>query len=160
MGVYVSLCMLFDVLQEVQTMRMSDDVNILRCYCSFVERDELWLVTQLMDKGSCLRVMHISKTMGNGDGMNEEWLAYILREALQGLRYLHNNGQIHRDIKSGNILLDASGGVRLADFGVAGWTVARGQRQDTVKTFVGTPCYMAPEVSPLNSTDYMTAVIS
>ena len=42
--------------------------------------------------------------------------------------------------------MDSHGGVRLADFGVAGWTVARGQRQDTVKTFVGTPCYMAPEV--------------
>lgn len=131
-----------DILQEVQTMRMSDDVNILRCYCSFVERDELWLVTQLMDKGSCSRVMHISKQLGNGDGMNEEWLAFIIREALQGLRYLHNNGQIHRDIKSGNILLDSAGGVRLADFGVAGLTVSRGQRQDTVKTFVGTPCYM------------------
>ena len=86
-------------------MRMSDDVNILRCYCSFVERDELWLVTQLMDKGSCLRVMHVSKAMGNGDGMNEDWLAFILREALQGLRYLHDNGQIHRDIKSGTIML-------------------------------------------------------
>lgn len=51
-----------------------------------------------------------------------------------------------RDIKSGNILLDSQGHVRLADFGVSGWTIARGLRQETVKTFVGTPCYMAPEV--------------
>lgn len=127
-------------------MRLSEDENILRCFCSFVERDQLWLVNQLMDQGSCLRVMNIVKSLGLGEGMNEDWLAYILRESLQGLDYLHNNGQIHRDIKSGNILLDSQGSVRLADFGVSGWTVARGQRHETVKTFVGTPCYMAPEV--------------
>lgn len=135
-----------DILQEVQTMRLSDDVNILQFYCSFVQQDQLWLVTQLMDMGSCLRVMSVAKSAGFGEGMNEEWLAYIMREALQGLAYLHNNGQIHRDMKAGNILLDSQGGVRLADFGVSGWTFAGGQRQERLNTFVGTPCYMAPEV--------------
>ena len=43
--------------------------------------------------------MNVAKLMGLGEGMNEEWLAYILREALQGLHYIHSNGQIHRDIK-------------------------------------------------------------
>ena len=135
-----------DILQEVQTMRLCDNVNVLRCFCSFVQKDELWLVTELMDRGSCLRVMNVARHYGFGEGMNEEWLAYILQEALQGLQYLHSNGQIHRDIKSGNILLDSRGNVRIADFGVSGWTLARGQRQETVKTFVGTPCWMAPEV--------------
>lgn len=49
--------------------------------------------------------------------MNEDWMAYIIRETLQGLDYLHNAGHIHRDIKSGNILLNSLGEVRLADFG-------------------------------------------
>ena len=73
-----------DIVLEVQTMRLSDDENLLRCYCSFVYLDQLWLVTQFMDKGSCLRVMTMAKNMGIGEGMNEEWLAYILKEALQG----------------------------------------------------------------------------
>jgi len=135
-----------DILQEVRVMRLSDDPNILRCHCCFVQQDQLWLVTQLMDKGSCLRVLGLTNSIGLGNGMTEECFSYILRETLQGLAYLHSNGHIHRDIKSGNILLDSEGRVRLADFGVSGWTVARGQRQDTVTTFVGTPCYMAPEV--------------
>lgn len=135
-----------EILQEVQLMRLSDDNNILRCYCSFVQADQLWLVTQLMDKGSCLRAMAVAKNFGFGLGMNEEWFSYILKETLQGLSYLHDNGQIHRDVKAGNILLDSEGNVRLADFGVSGWLVARGQKNESAKTFVGTPCWMAPEV--------------
>ena len=107
-------------------MKLSDHNNILRCYCSFVESNQLWLVLQLMDLGSCLRVMNISKSrLHMGEGMNEEWIAYILNETVSGLIYLHANGQIHRDIKSGNILIDSRGNCKLADFGVSGWTVAR-----------------------------------
>ena len=139
-----NICTSFDdILQEIQTMTLSDDNNVLRCYCSFVHSDQLWLVTQYMDKGSCLRVMSLaSEMLGMGKGMSEESLAFILRETLQGLQYLHSNGQIHRDVKCGNILLDSDGGVRIADFGVSGWTLSRGQRRENVRTFVGTPCWM------------------
>jgi len=135
-----------DILKEVQTMRLAEDPNILHCFCSFVHHDQLWLITELMDKGSCVRVMRIANSLGLGEGMSEECLSYILYEVVKGLTYLHNQGQIHRDIKSGNILLNSAGEVKLADFGVSGWTVSRGQRVNAVKTFVGTPCYMAPEV--------------
>ena len=57
--------------------------------------------------------------------------------------------RFRRDIKAGNILLDASGAVALADFGVSRWiNKASGQASNDgrAKTFVGTPCWMAPEV--------------
>lgn len=135
-----------DIRQEVQMMRMADHPNILRCYCSFVHDCQLWLVMQMMEKGSCLHVMSLGKRLGLGEGLRESWLAYILRETLQGLKYFHDQGQIHRDIKAGNILLDGEGNVRLADFGVSGWLINSGDRRQTTKTFVGTPCWMAPEV--------------
>ncbi|CAK4624474.1 hypothetical protein LEN26_003556 [Aphanomyces euteiches] len=135
-----------DIRAEVQTMKMTNHPNVLKCYCSFVHKDQLWLVMQLMNKGSCLHAMNILKKKGLGEGMKEELCAVILRETLQGLQYFHENGQIHRDIKAGNILLDGEGNVLIADFGVSGWMMEGGDRRKNRQTFVGTPCWMAPEV--------------
>ena len=52
---------------------------------------------------------------------------------------------INSDIKAGNILVDSDGSIRLADFGVA--RVLEGCKKHTeAQTFVGTPCWMVPEV--------------
>ncbi|ETO31618.1 hypothetical protein RFI_05503 [Reticulomyxa filosa] len=78
-----------------------------------------------------------------GKTLTEPQLAVVCREALQGLKYLHSNRLIHRDIKAGNILLNHKGQCKLADFSVST------QLQHTISkhnTVIGSPFWMAPEV--------------
>ena len=48
--------------------------------------------------------------------MKEEWIAYICREILRGLSYLHSNKVIHRDIKGQNVLLTDNAEVKLGKY--------------------------------------------
>ncbi|GAX23646.1 serine/threonine-protein kinase OSR1/STK39 [Fistulifera solaris] len=140
---------LAEIRLEVQAMRLSLHPNILTCYAAFVNETNLWLLTPLMSKGSSLHCLQRARRIlrdRNEVAKMEEHILYILHETLLGLQYIHENGQIHRDIKAGNVLLDGNGDVRIADFGVSGWLVQGGAQQEKAKTFVGTPCWMAPEV--------------
>jgi len=53
-------------------MRLASHVNVLNCFASFVAGDKLWLVTQLMSKGSTLHVLSLTKSMGLGVGFSEQ----------------------------------------------------------------------------------------
>ncbi|MEM7144141.1 MAG: protein kinase [Verrucomicrobiota bacterium] len=72
--------------------------------------------------------------------LSENEAITILRQACSALQYAHENGVIHRDIKPANLLLDQSGQVKIADFGLA--KMPAGDVDDTV---FGTPEYIAPE---------------
>ncbi|KAL2321450.1 hypothetical protein Fmac_025829 [Flemingia macrophylla] len=135
-------CDLNNVSREAQTMILVDHPNVLKSHCSFVSDHNLWVVMPFMAGGSCLHILKAA----HPDGFEEVVIATILKEVLKGLEYLHHHGHIHRDVKAGNILIDSRGAVKLGDFGVSACLFDSGDRQRTRNTFVGTPCWMAPEV--------------
>ncbi|CAG8521280.1 14813_t:CDS:2, partial [Acaulospora colombiana] len=144
-----------EVRRETQLMSLSKHPNILRVYCSFVNESKLFIVTPYMSAGSCSDIMKTAYP----DGFEETVIATILKQALQGLDYLHKHGQIHRDVKAGNLLVDEDGTVLLADFGVSSSLIEGGDKKSR-KTFVGTPCWMAPEVMEGAEYDYKADIWS
>ncbi|KAG9290338.1 hypothetical protein G9A89_007069 [Geosiphon pyriformis] len=78
--------------RETQLMSLSKHANILGVHGSFVNDSKLYIVTPYMSAGSCLDIMKTA----HPDGLEEVVIATILKQALQGLDYLHKQGYIHR----------------------------------------------------------------
>nr|XP_060610488.1 mitogen-activated protein kinase kinase kinase kinase 3 isoform X7 [Anolis sagrei ordinatus] len=112
--------------------------NIVAYFGSYLRRDKLWICMEFCGGGSLQDIYHVTGPL------LELQIAYVSRETLQGLYYLHSKGKMHRDIKGANILLTDNGHVKLADFGVAAQITATIAKR---KSFIGTPYWMAPEVA-------------
>ncbi len=131
--------------KEIAILSVCNHPNVVRYYGSYRTADALWISMEYCAGGSVSDVMHAL-----GRPLEEDMIAYVCSEVLNGLSYLHSNGRVHRDIKCGNILLTDQGEVKLADFGVAAQLTSTLSKRNT---FIGTPHWMAPEVIQSSSYD-------
>lgn len=123
---------------EIEMLQQCNHPNVVRYFGSYQSEEYLWIVMEYCGGGSVSDLMNITY-----EPLEEHQIAYICREALKGLSYLHSIFKVHRDIKGGNILLTEQGEVKLGDFGVAAQLTRTMSKRNT---FIGTPHWMAPEV--------------
>ncbi|XP_059298960.1 serine/threonine-protein kinase BLUS1 [Lycium ferocissimum] len=141
-----------NIRHEAKTMSLLSHPNILKAHCSFTVDRCLWVIMPFMSAGSLQSIISSSFP----DGLSEPCIAIVLKETLNALAYLHNQGHLHRDIKSGNILIDSDGTIKLADFGVSasiyepisayGSSYSSSSSCLMFTDMAGTPYWMAPEV--------------
>jgi serine/threonine-protein kinase len=85
-----------------------------------------------------------------GAPMSVRQAAELIAKVARTVHYAHEHGILHRDIKPGNILLDAKGEPHLTDFGLARLVEAESTVTRTLEA-MGTPSYMAPEQAAGNN---------
>lgn len=124
--------------KEADIQKGLDSVHVVKCLGSYEKDKNIWIVMELCEPGSVADVMIMTKTT-----LNEEQIRNIAGAVVLGLDYLHEKKLIHRDIKSGNVLVTTKGEVKVADFGVSAQLSSIHSKRDTM---IGAPFWIAPEV--------------
>jgi tRNA A-37 threonylcarbamoyl transferase component Bud32 len=124
--------------REARAMAKLDHPNIVTIHESGEAGGLPFLVMEYVD-GITLR-----EAMANGVLTAVEALA-VIPQVCDALEYAHASGVVHRDIKPENILLDQTGRVKIADFGLAKLADPKNVTLTRTQQAMGTPHYMAPE---------------
>ncbi|GJN72936.1 cell cycle serine/threonine-protein kinase cdc5/MSD2 [Purpureocillium lilacinum] len=125
-------------LQIHSKMRHKNVVQFLRAFpfdsCTY-------LVLELCNNGSLMDMVKRRK------GLTEPEVRFYSVQIAGAIKYMHGKGVIHRDLKMGNIFLDAQMNAKIGDFGLAALLVT-GRDMQTIRrtTLCGTPNYIAPEI--------------
>ena len=121
--------------------------NVVSYYGSFVVGSDLWILSEYLSGGSLFDILKF----GYGSGIKDEGIiAYIASQIVHALDFLHENKEIHRDIRSGNILINSHGEVKISDFGMATSLIQNGKKKSAAISMYGDACYMAPEILTQN----------
>jgi serine/threonine protein kinase len=136
--------------REVQVIARLQHPHILPVY-DFGEQDGLPYIVMAYMPGGTL-ADHIRKV----GALPLAEVARLVEQIADGLDHAHQKGIVHRDFKPSNVLLDEHGNVYLADFGIA--KVAESTTQLTGSGIIGTPAYMAPEVTRTDKVTHLVDV--
>ncbi|GAB1220378.1 hypothetical protein ENUP19_0052G0061 [Entamoeba nuttalli] len=123
------------VLNEYSIMKKLHHINIIQLHDVFLTQEYFYLVFELVDGGDLFKL-----TLNKGC-LNEKECRIVIKQIFYGIKYLHQNKIIHRDIKLENILLTSNGIIKITDFGLS-----KDTKKSIAETICGTPMYVSPEL--------------
>ncbi|KAI5701464.1 hypothetical protein M8J75_009830 [Diaphorina citri] len=113
---------------------------IVNLFYSFQDMNHVYFIMEYVTGGDFVTLL---ENQPHGY-LSESKARFYIYELAQAVQYLHGLGYVHRDIKPDNMLLSATGHLKLTDFGSATQVDKNGRIKSIVP--VGTPEYVAPEV--------------
>lgn len=146
-------------MHEAMLLGFCSHENIVRCFaheCLTSTRsgnasNVCWIVLEYCIFGDMDRYIHQRMDVSTDPCENvlpEKTVLLACHQVLSAVEYLHRKRIVHRDIKPGNVLIYNNRTLKLCDMGLSRrWTTQRkGSKYAFLRSFAGTPKYMAPEV--------------
>ena len=134
---------------EVAVLNESSSPWVVELKCSFQDEKYLYLVMEYLPGGDLMSLLM------KRDTLLEDEAKFYIAEMVLAIESVHKLNFIHRDLKPDNILIDKMGHIKLSDFGLCaryeikpGFSNINGDKHNRqrLKSTVGTPDYIAPEV--------------
>ncbi|RWS06909.1 mitogen-activated protein kinase kinase kinase 4-like protein [Dinothrombium tinctorium] len=127
-----------EAIDEIKIFEGIKHPNLVRYYGVEIHREELYIFMEYCNEGTLESVVQLH--------LPEQIVRKYTRQLLEAVNMLHENGIVHRDIKSSNIFLTSDGKLKLGDFGCCMKLKNHTTLPGELNAFVGTPAYMAPEI--------------
>ncbi len=125
---------------EGRAMSQLEHARLVRVVDGAKEQGYYWFAMEYCQRGSLRE--NVPET-----GVDEMTALDWTFQLIEGLGYIHGNGMVHRDIKPGNVLLDADGNIKIADFGLARHPTGTVAFHTATGSGLGSVGYRPPEMS-------------
>jgi len=123
--------------QEIKLHKGFSNTYVVKLFSYFEDSNFVYVILELCNRRSLMELHKRRKAI------TEPETRYFMQQLLTGVKYLHDNKIIHRDLKLGNVFLNDTMEIKIGDFGLATRVDYDGERK---RTLCGTPNYIAPEV--------------
>ncbi|SCU80267.1 LAME_0B02278g1_1 [Lachancea meyersii CBS 8951] len=125
-------------IQIMATLNAKPHENILKLLDFFEDDDYYYIETPVHGLSGSIDLFDLIELKTD---MTEHEARLIFKQIVSGIKHLHDNGIVHRDIKDENVIVESNGFVKIVDFGSAAYI-----KSGPFDVFVGTIDYAAPEV--------------
>merc|ERR1711907_236248 len=126
---------------EIRILASLSCPYMIRFYEAFIEGDQLHIVTDYAAYGDLFRQMKKHSSRNTTFSERAVWSFFL--QLVIGIKYLHEHGILHRDLKAANIFVDAEGCLKIGDFGIA--KILRPGSMFAMDQ-IGSPYYVSPEI--------------
>ncbi|KAJ0023180.1 hypothetical protein NQD34_003079 [Periophthalmus magnuspinnatus] len=127
---------LVHIRREIEIMSSLCHPHIITIYEVFENKDKIVIVMEYASRGDLYDYICDKRNI------SEREARHFFRQIVSAVHYCHQNGIVHRDLKLENILLDGTGNVKIADFGLSNLFSC----DEYLQTFCGSPLYASPEI--------------
>ncbi|XP_028661261.1 serine/threonine-protein kinase PLK2b [Erpetoichthys calabaricus] len=123
--------------REIELHRALHHRHIVHFYHHFEDKENIYILLEYCSRRSLAHILKARKVL------TEPEVRYYLRQIVSGLKYLHEQEILHRDLKLGNFFINDTMDLKVGDFGLAAKLEPLENRR---RTICGTPNYLSPEV--------------